>query len=75
MCEGKILSCTVDVQVILLSGPARDHPIEGVCVCVELCEGRRVDTEGFTLRILQFWQKQKPKTQIDKKYIYIYSHT
>ena len=43
-----------------------------VCVCVELCEGRRVDTEGFTFRILQFWQKQKnQKTQRDKKYIYI----
>lgn len=43
-----------------------------VSVCVEPCEGRRVDTEGFTFRILQFWQKQKnQKTQIDKKYIYI----
>ena len=45
-----------------------------VSVCVELCEGRRVDTEGFTFRILQFWQKKKPKnqkSQIDKKYIYI----
>ena len=43
-----------------------------VSVCVELCEGRRVDTEGFTFRILQFWQKQKkPKIPDRQKYIYI----
>lgn len=43
-----------------------------ICVCVELRKGRRVDTEGFTFRILQFWQKQKTKNpERQKKYIYI----
>lgn len=45
-----------------------------ICVCVELCEGRRVDTEGFTFRILLFWQKQKTKNP-DRQKIYIYSPT
>lgn len=70
-------SCTADVQVILLSGLAGDHPTECVRVRVSVCVCSFVKVEELIRRALHlnFAILAKTKTKNPDRQKYIYSPT